>query len=689
MKRRLLLFLTSLVGSMAVFAQNTTVSIQDTLPEVVKVAALVRQFSADRYRLDPLSVQHLVSPLGMGDAVKYIQTLPGVSTGGEGGSAYYVRGGSHGANLVTIDGVSLYGVSHLLGFTTAYPEEIIKTADFHTGGFDSEEGNLTASHLRLMTRDGDYCMTQAGVSLTPFLLSAHVSGPIVKDKVSYLGSVRISPIGVEYKALRGIFNRYQNTLRDFGLMVGDFFSKISYQKDSHNKFSFSLFGNLDRYAFRLNDLSDDSLGWGNVIANLSWDCSSTSVFDRVYSSFSFNGHSGVQSQETSLNGSNIYFMVRSTLDELTFLSTAEKRWDNWSTQFGYKIRGASFNPGSSQVFEDVRGNNVYTMIVSLHGQLEYGSLDKFLFKMALRGNLYGYGLLNNRQTGWMCHPEMSLMARINLTKKLGIETTVDYLTQYYHTLEGIPLGWSLDMLIPSDTTNPPERVVQVYGGLYGVFNKNRFRSGGFFKQMAGLVYYGDATSFFSSALSGWHENISIGEGVSYGAELMYERVDENLSWRASYTWSKTDRFFADLNRGRRFPARYDRRHIANLSLDGMIVKGKNKQLGISSFFTYQSGSWDTLQDGFLPGFIPIYKELEKLPYISSLHNYELPAYIRWDVALRVGIKGRNARQDIGIGVYNLLNRHNPFMLRYDSEAHEWNYVSLIPIIPNISYQISF
>lgn len=214
---------------MAVFAQNTTVSIQDTLPEVVKVAAPVRQFSADRYRLDPLSVQHLVSPLGMGDAVKYIQTLPGVSTGGEGGSAYYVRGGSHGANLVTIDGVSLYGVSHLLGFTTAYPEEIIKTADFHTGGFDSEEGNLTASHLRLMTRDGDYCMTQAGVSLTPFLLSAHVSGPIVKDKVSYLGSVRISPIGVEYKALRGIFNRYQNTLRDFGLMVGDFFSKISYQ----------------------------------------------------------------------------------------------------------------------------------------------------------------------------------------------------------------------------------------------------------------------------------------------------------------------------------------------------------------------------------------------------------------------------------------------------------------------------
>ena len=40
--------------------------------------------------------KNMVSATGNADVIKYIQTLPGVSTGGEGSSAFYVRGGNLG-----------------------------------------------------------------------------------------------------------------------------------------------------------------------------------------------------------------------------------------------------------------------------------------------------------------------------------------------------------------------------------------------------------------------------------------------------------------------------------------------------------------------------------------------------------------------------------------------------------------
>ena len=218
MKRTLAFFILILIAVPA-FAQDRTV-VRDTLPAAVKVADRAQRVRADGYKIDPVKTRRVVSPLGDGDAVKYILTLPGVTMGGEGGSAIYVRGGNMGSNLMTLDGVPLYGISHLLGLTTVYPGDVIGATEFHAGGFSSEEGNFTASHIRLQTKTGDFAKTGGEGSLTPFLASASVSAPIVKDKVSFLGSFRVSPLGLEYKAARNTINKYQDVLQDFNTTVG-------------------------------------------------------------------------------------------------------------------------------------------------------------------------------------------------------------------------------------------------------------------------------------------------------------------------------------------------------------------------------------------------------------------------------------------------------------------------------------
>ena len=353
----------------------------------------------------------------------------------------------------------------------------------------------------------------------------------------------------------------------------------------------------------------------------------------------------------------------------------------------YSFDGSTYKDAEQSPLVD---SYIQTVLSTLHGQLEYQVPDRFLLRMAVRGNAYAYGVGGvGGQSGWLFHPEGSLTARVHLVRQFGIEATADALTQYYHTLEGIPLGWSVDMVVPSDKTNPPEHALQGYAGLFGGYGEHTFRAGGFYKLMRNLVYYGDATQFFSSALAGWHENISIGEGTSYGAEFLYEKDGEILSWRASYTWSKTDRYFPDLNRGRRFPAKYDRRHVANASLDWTIQRTARRTLSFNTQFTYQSGNWETLQDGALPGFFIGQKDWISMPMISSLNNYELPPYIRWDAALHLDLKGQRANHEIGLGVYNLLNRHNPFMLRYNPDTHEWSLISLIPIMPSLSWRMRF
>ena len=85
-------------------------------------------------------IRNQVSPMGESDYIKFIQTLPGVSTGADGTSSIYVRGGNLGGNVVTLDGVPVYGTSHLLGFTTVLSNDVVETTEFQVVGRGQPDG---------------------------------------------------------------------------------------------------------------------------------------------------------------------------------------------------------------------------------------------------------------------------------------------------------------------------------------------------------------------------------------------------------------------------------------------------------------------------------------------------------------------------------------------------------------------
>ena len=198
----------------------------DTLPPAMKEAIKggSKSISERVIKVDDFST--MISPIGEADFVKYIQTLPGIVCGSDGSSSFYVRGGNMGGNVQTLDGVPIYGTSHLIGLTTSYPSDVISSADFLVGGFTSEEGNLISSHIRLHSKDGSFDKRSIKADLGNAILGAYLSTPLIENKLSLNAAVRVSPALLEYNCIKAIADSSKINIAHADAAIYDIYAKI-------------------------------------------------------------------------------------------------------------------------------------------------------------------------------------------------------------------------------------------------------------------------------------------------------------------------------------------------------------------------------------------------------------------------------------------------------------------------------
>ena len=120
--------------------------------------------------------------LGEVDVLKTLQLLPGVQSGGEGQSGLYVRGGSPDQNLVLLDGVPIYNVSHLLGFFSVFNADAIKNVTLTKGGIPARFGGRLSSVLEINMKEGNMESFHGEGSLGLISSKLTLEGPIA---VSY------------------------------------------------------------------------------------------------------------------------------------------------------------------------------------------------------------------------------------------------------------------------------------------------------------------------------------------------------------------------------------------------------------------------------------------------------------------------------------------------------------------------
>ncbi|NNE35022.1 MAG: TonB-dependent receptor plug domain-containing protein [Rhodothermales bacterium] len=139
-------------------------------------------------------IETIPTPDVSADLVAYITTIPGVVSSGDQGGQLFVRGGEPTQNLVLLDGMVIYQPFHLIGFYSAFPADIMNTADVYAGGFGARFGGRLSSVLNISSRSGNMRRFDGMVSLAPFVSGARLEGPLWKDKASILLSGRTSVI---------------------------------------------------------------------------------------------------------------------------------------------------------------------------------------------------------------------------------------------------------------------------------------------------------------------------------------------------------------------------------------------------------------------------------------------------------------------------------------------------------------
>src|SRR3546814_5899504 len=100
-------------------------------------------------RVDVNEIKHVPVLMGEKDVLKTIQLLPGVLSGGEGSSNFFVRGGAGDQNLILLDEAMVYNTSHLFGFFSTFNSDALKDVKLYKGGMRAHYGERISSVLEM------------------------------------------------------------------------------------------------------------------------------------------------------------------------------------------------------------------------------------------------------------------------------------------------------------------------------------------------------------------------------------------------------------------------------------------------------------------------------------------------------------------------------------------------------------
>jgi hypothetical protein len=302
---------------------------------------------------------------------------------------------------------------------------------------------------------------------------------------------------------------------------------------------------------------------------------------------------------------------------------------------------------------------------------------------------------------------------VNYLIKEGISAKIAFaeMNQYIHLLSSTGVGLPTDLWVPSTDRVSPQNSRQISGGLakdLSAYNLT-ITLEGYHKWSNKILGYKPGASFLllddpTDAQSfTWQDNVTAGSGISYGGELLIHRKTGKLSGWIGYTLSWTKLKFDEINFGKEFWARYDRRH--DLSL--VAIYTINERVTLSGTWVYGTGNAITLPLGEfaaeqhqpfagLPGSsIDNFWNYYNVTDYGEVNSFRMKAYHRLDLAVQFHKQKKNYERTWEIGLYNAYSRKNPYFYfvestyNNDQVTSKLRQVSIFPIIPSVTYNVKF
>jgi len=629
--------------------------------------------------------------LGEQDILKTIQFLPGIEAAGEGSTAFYARGGSADQNLILLDEAPVYNPSHLLGYLSIFNPDAINDVTVVTGGIPAQYGGRLSSVVDIRTDDGNDKQFGAtgGIGLLDSRLT--VDGPIVKDQGSFIISGRRTYLDLFLRLSK------DTTLNRVRLYFYDLNAKANYTLGDKDRLFLSGYFGRDNFDY------PDVFGfnWGNATATLRWNhifgdkfFSNTSL---IYSDYEYTNDVGAspnQFEITSgiedahfktdfeyfMNSANtIDFGINSiyhTFFPGAITSGPASSINNLSLENKYALENAAYISHQASVLSDLKLD--YGLRVSSFSLLGPGTT----FSYDDLGDVLdtaSYGPGKNIKTYVSLEPRIALTFILN--QESSIKSSYDRTAQYLHLLSNSTSTNPSDLWIPSTNNVPPEYADQVDLGYFRNFDEDEYESSLvlYYKLMRNVIDYRNGADL---QLNPTIESLLLyGTGWSYGAELLVKKKVGPVAGWLSYTLSRTEERFAQINNGNTFPATQDRTHDFSI----VVTYDYNDTWTFGATWVFYTGNAVTFPSGnyMIDGRL--------VPYYTSKNAYRMPAYNRLDLSATWTL---NKHSNLNFSVYNAYNRQNPYSIIFQQNPDNPNQTqavqtTIFPIMPSVTYNFNF
>jgi hypothetical protein len=669
------------------------------LPSVI-VTADKNARRNNAYHFTVTEYKSIVSILGETDALRYIATLPGVSQGMEGGMGFFVRSGNSGNNRIELDGVPVYGNTHLFGLLSVFPSDIIENVDFRTGNIAASSGDFLASLTQITSITPDKEQYHGSFSVSPFVVGATCSG-YLSSRITFQVAGRISPLKAEYEALKKIVDITGN----MNIEMDDVYAKLNYRINSRHHLSLSGYLSNDylQYAADIKEnvnINRLTVNWGNKLVRAAWNWNMNDLLTMNVLSYCNYFVSGQRQEHLSGELRTGELRLQTALTDMTAKILLAYNKDNLYFDAGIQGKWQSIQPGAEKMI--VKTSN-YTNITPTFYSSSIAGFGDVKYRYRFITALLGFrGTLYNIEQQTIFDGNVRASVEMVFSKKTGMEFTYDGFSQFYHVAEGLPVGWSLDLIFPADKKFRPEKAHQLYTGGYWNNEEVSVSSGIYYKYMNNLISYKNGINVFGVQNTSWQDEVAVGRGNSYGWETRFEK--KGIKWNAtvSYTLSKTSRQFDEINEGRSFPSKFDRKHILNLTGQWHTIARKHWKHYLNISIAFSSGNKVTIPVAMYKGIPPPYWEQQEGGFyispqqeenafyrqlMSNVNGYTVPDYFRIDLSYNFVRTGKHFINDLTIGVFNLLNRQNPYLIFHEDGM--WKQLSIFPIIPSIRWSLAF
>ena len=656
---------------------------------------------------------------GEADIIKTLQLTPGVSAGTEGTAGMYVRGGNVDENLFLIDGNPVYQINHIGGIFSAFNPEAISGMDFFKSGFPSRYGGRLSSVVDVHTKEGNMKEYHGSASIGLISGNLNFEGPIIKDRTSFNIGLRrtwLDVLSAPAVAIANKITKKDGTRLRARYAFHDLNLKVNHIFNDRSRMYLSLYNGNDVLKGGSTDFpdqdsdnnynydSDVSLRWGNIMATAGW----TYVFNNRL----FGKVSGVFTRYHSRLRNTEHDVVGNEGDEDYSDSFRENETNTGITDFGLRT-SFDYLPASAHHIRFGGDYLVHRFHPEYANDLLWGheagvyAEDDWTLSSAVRLNAgLRFSLFNVQgKTYTGLEPRVSL--RWLLDDNLSFKASYSRMNQYVHLISNSFISLPTDAWMPVTRKLKPLISDQVSAGFYYNLNKEyNFSVEGYYKTLDNLLEYRDGHTFTPSFVN-WEDKLTAGEGSSYGAEFMVRKETGRTTGWVGYGLSWSDRQFDELNQGARYPARFDNRHKLNI----VVMHKISPKVELSAAWSYASGNHVTLSlenyyengTGSPTNNDNHYMDAsESIDYYEGRNNYQLPAYHRLDLGIKIYRPKKKGRMGIWtVSIYNVYSRMNPFMIyksdktvpdpgsSYGKNVPVFKTIGIMPIIPSISYTYKF